>query len=154
MDTSKEYIKMCQEAKDLQRSWLSRTGDYLFDSRLKSPSVSIYVSELDKYVEGFGQRFDVGILIWLPRQDQLQDMSDNISDKGLFFWSLSNCAEGWLCVGRDIAEQMIYPREERYLIGEDYSETAEQALLKMYIGIGCNKTWNGKGWIDDRTKVI
>jgi len=146
MDTGIEYIEMCKKSKNVQEEWSASCGDFVY--RSEYDVFEIYTSrELINAIHSSSY-------IWLPRQDQLQDMSDNISDKGLFFWSLSNCAEGWLCVGRDIAEQMIYPREERYLIGEDYSETAEQALLKMYIGIGCNKTWNGKGWIDDRTKVI
>lgn len=91
MDISKQYIKMCRGAKKIQESWKPREGDrFLF----------IYVANGREYTEvrlccGYGNigedtEFEAALhcwegdrikfpekkdCIWLPRQDQLQEMA-------------------------------------------------------------------------------
>lgn len=71
MDNSKEYIKMCEKATEIQKlrdnkKWVD--GDFFIDTVLKS---RLLVSVHSNYIaEPYLQNHS----IWLPRQDQLQDM--------------------------------------------------------------------------------
>ena len=65
MDTSRKYIIMCSQAKEIQNTWEQDSGDYV------SNSVRAWsLAETDIYVSDFKK----DLYIWLPRQDQLQDM--------------------------------------------------------------------------------
>lgn len=94
MDKSAKYIKMCQEAKEIQKLWRPELGDFVWgipDSEGEL-TVSICLS-VDYYHSAYEQfeLVDVAIadlwdehkeidfewwdkekLVWLPRQDQLQ----------------------------------------------------------------------------------
>ncbi len=58
MDTSKEYIKMC-DCEEIQNEWTRQAGDFYSINR---EDVSVYFGMDDSY------------MMWLPRQDQLQEM--------------------------------------------------------------------------------
>lgn len=86
MDTSKEYIDMCKKAKEIQDLWNPSAGDWIYSAeqdRLFCLGDEIFD---DGYV--FSPR-DYGIplrkaypdIIWLPRQDQLQEMVDCWADR-------------------------------------------------------------------------
>lgn len=68
MDTTEKYIEMCK-AKEIQERWRPSDGDiYVYSVRVRYPHV---------YAEG--SKLNVELMnkdnwIWLPRQDQLQDM--------------------------------------------------------------------------------
>ena len=71
MDQSSDYIKMCENAKVLQKQWKPDFGDFFVSMSLglTSPCQPI-VSDLEKkktYLKTIKA-------VWLPRQDQLQDM--------------------------------------------------------------------------------
>ena len=59
MDTSKEYIKMCEKAEEIQKEWIPQNGDFFFTNK-------VYVWGCYECKKG----------IWLSRQDQLQEMLD------------------------------------------------------------------------------
>ncbi len=64
MDTSKKYIKMCEKAEEIQRRWEHIQGDFYFDGankKVKNKNTTF------KLAENYP-------CIWLPRQDQLQEM--------------------------------------------------------------------------------
>ena len=71
MDKSSNYIKMCESAKVIQKLWKPELGDFFvsMSSSRTSPCQSV-VSELEKKV------FYLKTIkaVWLPRQDQLQEM--------------------------------------------------------------------------------
>ncbi len=71
MDTSSYYIKMCEYATVIQKQWKPDFGDFFvsLSSGRTSPCQSV-VSELERkasYLKTIKA-------VWLPRQDQLQDM--------------------------------------------------------------------------------
>jgi hypothetical protein len=71
MDKSSLYIKMCESAKVIQKQWKPDFGDFFVSMSLglTSPCQPI-VSDLEKkktYLKTIKA-------VWLPRQDQLQEM--------------------------------------------------------------------------------
>jgi len=73
MDSSKTYIEMCREAKEIQENWKPKPSDLFWDT---------FAGDIEK-----GKKFTVGdedeydypfekeeSYIFLPRQDQLQEM--------------------------------------------------------------------------------
>jgi len=158
MDLTKVYIKMCLKALDIQDHKPGQYDLYYIDFSKsgwnnKSEIVQTYNENIDDCYEipyrektrTVDSRNDGVNHGWLPRQDQLQDMLEDYP--GLFFWDLCRQPEGWLCMGRDVGEQTIYPRKEGYIKEEDISKTAEQALLRMLMSQKYGKVWNGKNWV-------
>ncbi len=83
MDKSSAYIKMCEGAKAVQKQWKPEFGDFFVSMSLglTSPCQPI-VSDLEKkasYLKTIKA-------VWLPRQDQLQEM---VSDKYATPWDLA-----------------------------------------------------------------
>ena len=71
MDKSTPYIKMCESAKVMQKQWKPELGDFFVSMSLglTSPCQPI-TSDLEKkrsYLKTIKA-------VWLPRQDQLQEM--------------------------------------------------------------------------------
>jgi len=65
MDISREYIKMCHEAKEIQKLWKfskRSSGDWYFNIPLNAVYTVSGSDQKDKDC------------IWIPRQDQLQKM--------------------------------------------------------------------------------
>ena len=63
MDTSEKYIKMCESANNIQLKWTFKMEDYIFDPA--DGEVWVWLAYPSKeYRE----------IIWLPRQDQLQEI--------------------------------------------------------------------------------
>ena len=71
MDKSSYYIKICEHAKVIQKQWTPDFGDFFvsMSSGLTSPCQTI-VSDLEKKVS----YLKTIKAVWLPRQDQLQEM--------------------------------------------------------------------------------
>jgi hypothetical protein len=63
VDESEKYIKMCSLAKEIQQKWHFKSGDFVYDPDLDEVEVwtNYHVGDPTEYV-------------WLPRQDQNQDM--------------------------------------------------------------------------------
>jgi len=122
MDTSKEYIKMCDNP-EIQKLWVKPAwGDFFNDSDgLTYTCISI--KNTLKYMKEH---------IWLPRQDQLQDMVkyDSQGDE-MDAYSLI----GWF---NHYLENTVpaYPTVK----------TPEQLWLTFVMKELYNKTWDGKKW--------
>ena len=71
MDKSSTYIKMCESAKVIQKQWKPEFGDFFVSMSLglTSPCQPI-VSDLEKKMS----YLKTIKAVWLPRQDQLQEM--------------------------------------------------------------------------------
>jgi len=126
MDTSKEYIKMCEKAVEIQHEELLK-GDYVVineKTELIADTMHYSPAELDT-------------AIWLPRQDQLQEM---VMDKfkGSSLYSMIDEFD-WFC-------------SESGLVFTDYAEqftSMEQLWLAFVMKEKYNKTWNGEDWIQE-----
>lgn len=163
MDLSESYISMCNKAKEIQDKWDVQDGDYFqyFDEGGKSftditvvhPHGGCFGTEYRKesgygdnvYGESFwgfdgGYEWDDELVclkkdaVFLPRQDQLQEMS-GVS------WIVFDA----LCIkeGRKIAG------ERGCLVGDNISPycTKEVTGVCVVMAEKYNKTWNGKDWV-------
>ena len=83
MDKSSHYIKMCESAKVIQKQWKPELGDFFVSMSLGLTSACQSItSDLEKkasYLKTIKA-------VWLPRQDQLQEM---VIDKYATPWDLA-----------------------------------------------------------------
>ena len=71
MDRSSYYIEMCESAKVIQKQWKPDFGDFFVSmSSGRTSACLTLVSELEKKVS----YLKTIKAVWLPRQDQLQEM--------------------------------------------------------------------------------
>jgi len=155
VDTSKEYIKMCEKAEKIQKFWRDKKShieDIMYINEdnerllvLKEPifHLSEYADKKREHIcfEQYGlfpipltkfdkdpfYRYDDENLniIWLPRQDQLQEMV------------------GLTALEPNIFVLMNFSRE-LYNVKEKFSW--EQLWLAFVMKEKYNKIWNGKEW--------
>jgi hypothetical protein len=80
MDKGEQYIRMCEEACEIQKLWMPKHGDYFAD---RSGKVECWVSHIHDRMErknGFYIKRETGLvylikLVWLPRFDQLIELA-------------------------------------------------------------------------------
>lgn len=123
MDTSKEYIKMCEKAEEIQKRWGAVKGDvYCFKGENYDSSSMGYIPYKQKAA------------VWLPRQDQLQEMVRNMPV------DLPLSAIGWIgkfyqwCVDE---MEHVTPMKN----------SMEQLWLAFVMKEKYNKVWTGKEWV-------
>ncbi len=80
MDTSEEYILMCEKSEELQHDEL-KPGDTFFFDGYKSATHYVKVKELRIFGIDTNEIEDWWKCIWLPRQDQLQEIIKDIEIK-------------------------------------------------------------------------
>ena len=82
MDTSKEYARMCERAEEVQKLCpvnIEKTIEFYVDGTYVSDGKNVWI-EFGCNEYGATQRYDIEYqrwinqYIWLPRQDQLQEM--------------------------------------------------------------------------------
>ena len=161
MDTSKKYVKMCEHAIEVQGQHRKKEDDLFFHRSY----IKILASRLpgnhgcDTFLERHNEyNYKSKIrpkewndyCIWLPRQDQLQDIYWNERHSyiekatdaevlDLYFDSLKECY--------DLREEYI---QEGY--DYDHLKTMEQLWLAFVMKENYNKIWNGEDWITEEIK--
>lgn len=133
MDKSKLYIRMCQEAKELQKlrtDSLWQDGDfYTDDIQKKRDIISAWTDREDMPYKMYHP-------VWLPRQDQLQEMVSRVFDCHL----ISDFNE-WL----EVANECVPIGKDTYRSKMlDYS--MEQLWLAFVMKEKYNKIWNKEEW--------
>ena len=116
MDTTKQYIDMCNKAKEIQELWKPKEGDFYKRAKLK------YGDEVVVDIYGYA---DPKCNIFIPRQDQLQEML-GIKDLVLLITKFQ------LWIFRQQAE--LLPK------------SMEQLWLAYVMKEKYNKIWNGHDW--------
>ena len=139
MDKTDQYIKQCKAALEIQDIWNKKYGDYVsIEDAPMYGKVSIIIDSFIRNKEE-GRKwyagkpdFNVqckGICTWLPRQDQLQDMLNDIfmdpTPRKLTyeFWD-------WIA--------STSPK---------YNKSMEQLWLAFVMHEEYNKIWNGSKWV-------
>jgi len=137
MDTSKQYIKMCEKAK---------LGFVVDDYCSFFAYLPPYRCQCGKYV---GERYKelvcdkcghrVGQSLWLLRQDQLQEMYLNSMPDGTYtkIFTLVEAFYGHF-------EQYGYP---------SYAFSMEQLWLAFVMKEKYGKIWDGEDWVLQRQEV-
>jgi len=125
MDTSKEYIKMCEKAVEIQDK-----TEIIFAEKVSD--VVIVDGDWWFYAGADSNQYKK---IWLPRQDQLQGMiQGSVWEKILRFKDFHHVKED----GSPI---------QRISCGLENITTFEQLWLAFVMKEKFNKTWNGEDWI-------
>lgn len=127
MDTSEEYIKMCELAKEIQELFKPTdgvSGDFVCRKRDRK-LVVLYYNKYDGYPPEEYTNRDTAI--WLPRQDQLQEI---VFDKTLL---------------SKPANMLQYCLD---FINQNYQRffSMESLWLAFVMKEKYGKTWDGKEW--------
>ncbi len=124
MDTSPEYIKQCEKAKEIQlyRNGHKKDGDFYYFPRFKETHA----------LSGFPPATQESF-IWLPRQDQLQEIVGGL-EKGFIDWQnwLGN-VYGYNYGGKPNGHLRIFT-------------SFEQLWLAFVMKEKFNKVWDGTDW--------
>lgn len=138
MDTSQEYILMCDKATEIQRVWKPKDGDCFFvkygtfsNGHEPCNGEEIFgigdVVWAGASVAPRGADTNDGQYVWLPRQDQLNCM---FSKWGVFA-TLDQFNSWW----------------RREAINKTKSlTTIDQLWLAFVMHVKFSKAWNGKDW--------
>lgn len=135
MDTEKEYIKMCEKAEEIQKKvWRAKDGDYCVGNDYeKWDAPLVHALSDDEELLGFKKNIqrikkyvtDNG-LIWLPRQDQLQNMVYS----SLSSWQLVQTFWNWLWTKESASTKL----------------SMEQLWLAFVMREKHGKIWTGEEW--------
>jgi hypothetical protein len=134
MDTSVEYIKMCEKAEEIQSlRWPDFFAGDWFISFHGYPMVIGSVLPADEDLHRRGE-------IWLPRQDQLQKLLSKV--KSVYQNSLPERVWTLQSAFNKFTHE-LYTHEEC-----DNWTSMEQLWLAFVMSEKYNKVWNGNEWID------
>lgn len=158
MNTSKEYIDMCRKAVEIQEAWKPTEGDLVWhnaDHRKESGDIRQFCQSLHILING--DRAEgrcpkmlhcsiLGIfnledvkkpgpkhIIWLPKQDQLQEM---ISSEWYKIWNIQSHFMKFAG-----GEYPFYP-----YCSLSHFHSMEQLWLAFIMKEKFNKYWDGKNW--------
>jgi hypothetical protein len=146
LDKTIDYRTMAEKAKEIQSSWKPENGDWFLcvqpyaDNEISCcGDVQVpYDNEIWEYdyYEG-GDKISQDWCIWLPRQDQLQDMIGGFGKQLRHFLTIiqrgynpPDCETWDIMVGID----------------NKYCKSMEQLWLCFVMKEKHNKKWNGKDW--------
>ena len=124
MDTSETYIKMCEKAEEIQGQRKDNQSHQFFCCRICGEIASEDTGSY--WVDCDCTRTNTE-LIWLPSQDQLQEM---VKEEYGYDWYLAWLFGAWCS---DLGED----RE---------TKSMEQLWLAFVVKEKYNKVWNGEDW--------
>jgi hypothetical protein len=129
MDLSEEYIWMCIMAKEVQELWKPKVGDH---AKHGNHVVGTYVMQYADWKEG---KADIEGLMWLPRQDQLQEMVRREHEyRNGKSWQVN-----YILLFSDWIRKTIDPLS--------HTDISAEILSLMYVmALKFNKQWNGQDW--------
>jgi hypothetical protein len=151
MDTSETYIKMCEKAVKIQKLRHKPTKDDSIEPWLDGDFFCIhppveYPDEDDEIGIGYNcndyfYSQPEGDAVWLPRQDQLQEM---VIGKGVL-------AGDWL----DVLEHFVMDEGGLFDLFDthridttyNYTKSFEQLWLAFVMKKKYNKVWDGEDWV-------
>lgn len=173
MDTSKKYIEMCKGAKEIQKLWGFSDGDCMVApsgeiwvvcdyysaacynrKEKKEDHPQAHESYFNEYSDTF-RNFDGGYewedkliakrkeCIWLPRQDQLQEMLDKWTLLGKIRGLFDFCEPEFMCPDEPPCKE----DEKLGLYVRKTFSSAEQLWLGFMMKEKYDKTWNGEEWV-------
>ena len=131
MDISEKYIRMCSLAKEIQRKWVFQSGDFVYNPSLEEVEVLLYPGNNSiNYV-------------WLPRQDQLQEVCIAFFMKNLRISKL----EAFLRFLEWYSGRLRYTFEHGLKNGNGFIDSGEELLLNRAMIMMHWKKWDGENWV-------
>lgn len=128
MDTSKEYIKMCEGAVDVQELWKPKERDCFY---WKTSKEILYVGSYQNPEYELGKDE-----IFIPRQDQLQEMIEG-AGTGV---NLVRVFDNWIKENLPFNGEIIY--------------SMEQLWLAFVMSEKFDKIWDGSEWVDAKNNQV
>ena len=158
MDTTEQYIKMCEKAVEVQEAWKPMPGDFIFRK------FTLFGEEIDRQIWEEDQSCEINIIywdsivdgyyactnekgesrtykhpsdmrretsIWLPRQDQLQEMVKQHYD----------------CTTHNVRMAFYWWYSDQVLVNASYELWTDESLwLAFVMKEKFSKIWNGEDW--------
>ena len=145
MDTSPQYIKLCEKAVEIQELAKYQTGDWFAQETANGNKIGIGVFVYEEsYIFDFVSIPNTlnirGNPIWLPTQDQLQEMVGAFEPDSL---TLQYNFMEW-CIPYFGAKGGAI-----YLWYEDSKTSMEQLWLAYVMKNLYSKQWNGEDWVKE-----
>jgi len=130
MDKSEKYFTMCKKANEIQEQWHIELGDEYADAGGYSLGPGTSISSMTSMKDR---------CVWLPRQDQLQEMVIRYGKdiKPEWFPCLLYVVDFFL---------KPYAIECERSTGYPFPETMEQMWLSFVMKDKYGKVWTGKSW--------
>jgi len=142
MDTTPKYIKMCEGAEEIQKNWRPEEGDWANKGlitlvHIHRPKWSLQI--LDD--SGFPNLYYAKNIVWLPRQDQLQKILDNLmtTPYSMYQALIEWCKDPWGYGSMPFPKQIEKLENWGKYIG--LFETAEQLWLAFVMHEKSGKVW-------------
>ncbi len=146
MDTSKEYIKMCEKAEEIQKHTPEAWDYYVCLTHLYDTPPAEEIAVLSGY-ETDGGTYGPNVCkkdycdfwkfkTWLPRQDQLQEMLKSMPGHRMIGWARQ--LEGLLKFANDDSRNFTWSWEQFWIAF---------VMKEKY-----NKIWDGETWIETTKK--
>lgn len=125
---------MCEKAEEIQKEWEPTGGDfYLTGLNLLTIDFVVFYESLGELITGRHSKQIKKDAVWLPRQDQLQEMI-----------SLKNPVEAVLLYKR------FLNRFNAFYSGDKTCHSMEQLWLTFAMKENYKKVWNGKEWVKEK----
>ena len=131
MDTSEKYIRMCSQAKEIQRKWVFDTGDFVYNPAFEEVEVLLYPGNNSINY------------IWLPRQDQLQEICIEFFMQNLKISKF----EAFLQFLEWYSGRLRYTFEHGLKNGNGFIDSGEELLLNRAMIMMYWKKWDGENWV-------
>jgi hypothetical protein len=145
MDTSPEYAKMCEKAEEIQKLWEPVVGDFVraeYVSIIREYGISSGASIFPLFTRaGKWAWYNKEDMVWLPRQDQLQDMIDDEYQKISKFWRFVDFLKSPYDKRSHQNTWVVWTN----MNGEN-AGSQEQLWLAFVMREKFGKTWNGEDW--------
>ena len=150
MDFTKTYIKMSDHPL-IQEQWNPKVGDFCLPKKHKHPKVIIKNGTLEGYYligklavrrssyDGYWGMSNYKTTLWLPRQDQIQEMFGYYRDSSLLLYSFFKfCFKDSITILMEGGSPLIF----QFPI----STSREQIWLAFYMHEKHSLTWDGDKW--------
>ena len=148
MDASPEYIKQCEKAEEIQELWKPKDGDFYTSSDHSLIEISHRCPCADEDDMGTTEAAVGCGDIWLPRQDQLQEMYARYVADELDLKDISHSTT--MMVFIDFCEWINSRYEEAPYVCNPTNvfHSGEQLWLAFLYAGKYNRIWNGEDWVE------
>lgn len=143
MDRTKEYQRMCKAALEIQEKWDRLPGDYVYNIAMEEIIIFNRQTTIPEYTISYtteghsrtmtNEEWCKSINIWIPRQDQLQDMiivPHTHENKPEIMHKLDTL-NAWMHAHKPGTYQFT---------------SGEQLWIAFVMLLNYNKAWDGKEW--------
>ena len=153
MDKSEKYIEMCKQAIEVQRLWKRDDGDFAYtDGDLDSYPQGTRIIWHSKMTNSGYHDWDSNWYIpegcvWLPRQDQLQEILKESHSMGTMIQDLYWFYDPEHFCPESDNEFRVCTCEQKGVERRTHFSTIEQLWLAVVMDEIYKKEWNGIEWL-------